>query len=375
MIGRVDSTAGIFRDFVRGRRNRPSRGITADAQGRFNLPVPGPGAWLLTGVARGFPAQGFEAHENFAAAIVLTPEKPSAQVSFALAANAMIAGLVLDDAGEPVADATVQAQSLDEVAGSNISGRPQAAAFGQTDDRGRYELSGLAPGRYRIRVEARPWYAGGGDRFSPIVSGAPAESPLDPSLDVVYGETWYPGSADEEAGEVLTLAGGELRQADFHLIAIAAAHIVVPRVAGSGAATRDTRNWTGPLVTRDGAGNAGFGSLTGTMRVTPDSWVIGGLQPGTYQLRLPGEDGHPSTDSGAVYRACWSRGRGRSHCRTAYATSRFDVHGRGCRTLGGNADGFSQWKAVQFQCEGSVRLWISPRAWKRRRSRTKCACS
>ena len=267
---------------------------TADAQGRFSLEAPGAGAWLLTGVARGFHSQAYEAHEDFASAIVLTDARPAAQVNFRLAADAMIAGAVLDEAGEAVQGAQVMVERSDA---ADANGREAVAGFGLTDDRGRYEVAALAPGAYRVWVEARPWYAAGGSRFGGAVNAAAPESALDPSLDVVYPTTWFPGAEDARAAEVVRLLSGEVRQADFHLQALAAAHLVVARpvtpVAQGGGRNED-RGWTGPMVTRVTAG--GNGVMTGNMRATTGSWEVTGLAPGTYQVRMPGADGRPGTD-------------------------------------------------------------------------------
>ena len=103
----------------------------------------------------GYRLQAYEQHESFSSGVVLTDAAPSAAVTFRLAPDAVLSGVVFDEAGEPVAAAQVQAQ--DVTAGSN----DRLAGLAQTDDRGHYELAGLAPGGYRLRVDARPWYASG----------------------------------------------------------------------------------------------------------------------------------------------------------------------------------------------------------------------
>ena len=65
---------------------------------------------------------------------------------------------------------------------------------------------------------------------------------LDPSLDMVYASTWYPGVDREESAETLTLTGGEDREADFRLNAIAAVHL---QVHPSGERTDSVRRTSG----------------------------------------------------------------------------------------------------------------------------------
>ena len=260
--------------------------VLADAHGRFSIEVPKAGAWQLAGIARGYRLQAYDVHETFSSAVVITDNAPSASVTLRLSPDAVISGVVFDEAGEPVASAQVQAEQAD---GPDL--RP--AGFAQTDDRGHYELTGLAPGAYRLRVDARPWYAAGaGVRFTlrQTPNSAPPASPLDPSLDVVYPATWYPGTDDEHAAEVLTLSGGEARQADFHLLAQPAARLSVPRTSAGSAEELRTRSV--PVVLRvPEAGSVGFPAPTGNFSATADTWEVSGLAPGTYEVRLPAGTG------------------------------------------------------------------------------------
>ena len=211
----------------------------------------------------------------------------------------------------------VQSENAGDTGGAE--NRPAGAT--QTDDRGHYELAGLAPGAYRLRVEARPWYASGGGApvlgrsftgLVPLVAAQTttgAASP-DPSLDLVYPTTWFPGAESAAQADVLTLAGGEDRQADFHLLPQPAAQLTVARptptgVGGIASPSQDVHGWLGPLVSQSGAASP---LVTGTMSVTADAWEVGGLGPGTYEVRIPTTDGS-SPDVRQVYRYAWRRSR------------------------------------------------------------------
>ena len=268
--------------------------VLADAHGRFTLEAPRPGIWRLTGIARGYRLQAYEQHDGFSSGVVLSESAPTASVTFRLAPDAVLSGVVFDEAGEPVATAQVQAQNVTD---PNSAGN-RLGAFAQTDDRGHYELSGLAPGAYRLRVDARPWYA---STDSAIFSGrfsvqtapqsAPAGSTLDPSLDVVYPPTWFPGTEDAAQADVIPLAGGEERQADFHLLPQPAATLTVPRTP-TAEGFEEPRGFAGPIVFR--ASGDAFALPVGSMLSTPDAWQVGGLAPGTYQVRMPAGNGSPA---------------------------------------------------------------------------------
>ncbi len=280
---RAAGFAGGRFDGFRSRRADPAGpddAILADAHGRFVIDIAKAGAWRLSGIARGFRLQGYDVHESFSSAIVLTEAAPTASVTFRLEPNAAISGAILDEAGEPVMGAQVQAEDA-------ATPDSRAVAFSLTDDRGHYELAGLAPGSYRVRVDARPWYAAGSNAPFPGQPGqsTASPSPLDPSLDVVYPTTWFPGSNDRRTGDILKLSGGEDRQADFHLLPMEAAHLSFPR-AGGPDGSEEGRGAAGPVVLP--LSSQGFGAATGNVHRTANSWEVDGLAPGTYEVRMPG---------------------------------------------------------------------------------------
>ncbi len=275
----------------RERRQEPTE-VDADVRGHFQISVDHPGAYILAGSAREYRRQNFDAHEGFFSSVVLTPAAPVANLVFRMERDASITGLVLDEAGEPVRNAQVIAEAPGQAEGRGLrfgrGGGGQQAGFAQTDDRGRYELSSLAPGAYRVRVQAQPWYAQGlNGRFG----GATAGPALDPSLDVVYPATWFPGVEDEAAAEPIQVSGGEERQADFHMTAVASVHLLVPRPEAPPPVDGQPRPQRNILLTRVSpqGGGGGFGQTT----VSPTAQEFGGLSPGLYELRTVGPDGRP----------------------------------------------------------------------------------
>lgn len=290
--------------------------VIADDSGRFTLALAHAGMWRLVGSARGYHTQTYEEHESFYTGIVLTAASPARAVTFRMAPDATIMGLVLDEAGEPVRQAQVAgirlphaAPGQTEVAGT---ARFNSVENAMTDDRGRYELSGLAPGDYRVRVQAQPWYSSsmrgnaGGIRIisgsgiggqagfaaqpNAVAQTAAVSQPQDPSLDVVYATTWYPAAGSEDGAETVSLTGGEERQADFHLTAIPSVHLQVPHLQAAAPAEngrpRPQRAATVMRVSGDGMStpvNFSGGNAS--------TWDFGGLTPGTYEIHLPGPDG------------------------------------------------------------------------------------
>ncbi|MGH9595349.1 MAG: hypothetical protein ACRD3K_00985, partial [Edaphobacter sp.] len=113
-------------------------------------------------------------------------------------------------------------------------------------------------------------------------------SSLDPSLDVAYPTTWFPGVADPMLAETIALRAGDTRQADFHLIPIPSIHmrILLPPPVDNGPNTPPVRAF--PIVQQINPGR-GPGFMQVTTRFQGQNQIdIGGLTPGVYQIRLAG---------------------------------------------------------------------------------------
>lgn len=302
---------------ARNQRSAPANPETrADASGRFTLDLPHGGSWRVTAAARGFRSQAYEEHEGYYSSIVLSESVPTYEAKFLLIPDSMISGLVLDEAGEAVPSAQIVAELLPPVLPgedrASPGAQPRYVANAQADDRGRYELPFLAPGEYRLRAQAQPWYASGargGPRMgAPVVAIAggfsggalppsPATTNPDPSLDMVYPVTWYPAADSEGGAETVRLADGEQRQADFHLTAIPASHLVVTRPEAAQPEPGGRRPHPQRPVTITRIGSDGSFGQTSFIGGNGREWDFGGLAPGTYEVRLPGPNGDADAET------------------------------------------------------------------------------
>ena len=279
-----------------------------DASGHFSIDLPSAGMWVLSGSAPGFRAQMYEHHENFFSSIVLTPSAPSYRAELRLDPDSLITGYVIDEGGEPVRNARLGLYSAAPSIPNGLTPQGIARFFAQTDDRGHYEFSGLAPGSYQISVQAEPWYAQavrGGVRSTSLADSSPANL----ALDVIYPLTWFPGVTDKSSAGTITLKGGEALRADFNLVPAPAVHL---RVAAASDLTTAP-----PVSSRDRGGigngiapppvipllakvtNDEFSGANLTTRMDANGQVdVGGLSPGLYRVGL-GRDDH-GTSGGPV---------------------------------------------------------------------------
>ncbi len=282
LIGRGGSGGGF------GNRQFPSQANSSDcdAQGHFSVTVPSAGSWRLTASARGFVSQAFDEHQLYSSAIVLTAEAPTKDIEFRLSPEASIAGVVVDEAGEPVRNAQIALVSVPPPVpgGPQPAGNARGAA--RTDDRGMYELPNLAPGDYRVTVHAQPWYTTQANRGNDSEA-----SSLDPSLDFAYPTTWFPGVTDPALAETISLHAGDIRQADFHLVPVPSIHLrilVPPRVITEPNVPRQPPSLPIVQPINSGAGGQGFVQVTTHYDQQQGLVDIGGLTPGLYQIRMSG---------------------------------------------------------------------------------------
>lgn len=276
------------------RRQFPaSEGVDADEHGRFSLSVPSAGSWQLTADALGYVSQAYDQHENYSSAVILTNAAPVVDLVFRLPPESSIRGEVRDEAGEAVRNARVGLLSQQLPNPGETTDPFRARAFTQTDDRGMYEFANLPPGKYRVMVEARPWYANTNQsrRFNVPVASPEANASLDPSLDVTYQLTWFPGVDDALQAETLALRAGDDRRADFHLVPIPAIHlrIVPPPTEQSSARTVPIF----PVLERVDVGVPGNGIPQNISTLPQGQIDVGGLAPGLYRVRIPGQNMEP----------------------------------------------------------------------------------
>jgi len=197
MVVNSSTGEGLRRAVVFLRRSDVSRNSPApasytaatDSEGKYVFSGLAPGTYVLSAERNGFtPAR-------YASSVKLDPGQKASGLLVLMTPHAVITGRVLDDEGEPVVGAEVQASTL-----GYLQGRKQLtrAAGATTNDLGEYRVYGLPPGRYFLSVTARS---------NPLV--APAEE---------YATTYYPRTTDPAAAVPIPVpAGAQMRNIDVTL--------------------------------------------------------------------------------------------------------------------------------------------------------------
>ena len=135
----------------------PARRQTTDSRGRFVFTdLPASDGYILSARKTGYESDGAFGRGSATTprALSLADREWRSDATIRLWRQAAINGTVTDEAGEPVAGATVMLLGR-----LLVSGQPQLAAgpSTKTDDRGIYRFAGLPPGKYLVSVPSVQW--------------------------------------------------------------------------------------------------------------------------------------------------------------------------------------------------------------------------
>ena len=190
------------------------RTATTDAQGGFTFTGLPPGSYRVTAspgqFSAGYLPMTFGAKKpsgpgstDLGTPIELADGQTFDKAVVGLVRGAVITGRVTDENGEPLS--RVQVNSVLFPGGAARGIRTSTAS---TDDLGQFRIFGLVPGEYGVAAEAR------GNTFVP--PNAPPEAEED---RVGFVTTYYPGTADEAAGQrVRTRTGAETAGVEIRMV-------------------------------------------------------------------------------------------------------------------------------------------------------------
>jgi len=174
------------------------RGYT-DSAGKFVIPNITPGGFRLWVSASGYVPQTYGAKAagglSTGTVISLAPGQSVRGITVLLTAASTISGRVTSSTGELLSGLNVNAVRI-AYDSSGIKKFITTNGAAQTDDRGEYRITGIAPGRYYLRAES-PGSSIPNELLqrigrAPISSGA-------------YGAMYYPGVADASGASLLEL--------------------------------------------------------------------------------------------------------------------------------------------------------------------------
>jgi hypothetical protein len=185
------------------------------------------------------------------------------QVNFALPRGAVIAGRVLDEFGDPVAGARVQALRYQLSQGTRRLS--PTGMFAQTDDTGAFRLYGLMPGEYYV---------------SALLRALPADDTAD---STGYAPTYYPGTGSVTEAQPVSLGVSEEASISFALMAVRTARVSGSVITSMGV---PLSNGMVVLLAPDAAGGGPMAFGAGNRIRADGSFALANVAPGSYTLMV-----------------------------------------------------------------------------------------
>jgi len=248
----------------------------SDDAGHFLFEDLTPGAYRLSAERAGFLDQEFGARSALSPGtpVELTAGQHITDLEFKLSPHGVIAGKVLDDKGDPVANVDVVAFRQIGYGSRRSMVRAEASA---ANDLGEFRIAGLTPGSYIVAVD-RP----AANTTVEAVRRKPGQQEED------YVPCFHPGVTDPiDAVPVPVAVGQEVSGRNIQ-IRKARVYWVRGRLAGGGQATGNVLLTLQPREAA--AAGLGLGRLTATVR-RDRAFEIHGVQPGSYYLTAVRVDG------------------------------------------------------------------------------------
>ena len=286
-----------------GQQDGMPYGTTTDAGGHFLLDDVDPGRYSLLASRNGFVTQQYsrDGAARRATTLTLAAGQKMTDVIFKLTPQAIIAGHIVDEDGEPLAGVTVQTMRVGYARDGKKQLMPGAGAA--TNDLGEYRIRGLAPGKYFLAAIYRSAGMNSYDLPERITGGSEAQQ----AADEGYPTTYYPNATRAESAAQIEIGpGSQIQGIDMRLIRTRTAHI---RGRVVNVPSRFAQNMMVQLLPRDmtfarmgiqniarAAGNGGTFELRG---VAPGSYVLSAFSNNDVEAlraRMPIEVGASNID-------------------------------------------------------------------------------
>jgi hypothetical protein len=244
------------------------RTAKTDASGRYEITNLPEGRYNVTANKANFVPAVFGQRRPMAPGLPfdLKAGQVAERVDFSLARAGSIAGRVVDEFGDPVAEVQVSTSRYQYVNGERRLMPGQGR--GMTNDLGEFRLFGLTPGEYLVSATVRDFALADGDDRSG------------------YAPTYYPGTGNPAAAQAIAIAAGQ----SVAGVTLPLMPVRTQRVSGLALDASGKPMTTAMVVAL--ARDRGPGTFSASGQIKPDGrFTIAGLPPGDYVLRVGAPDG------------------------------------------------------------------------------------
>jgi Carboxypeptidase regulatory-like domain len=260
-----------------------SRTTMTDADGRYEFVDLPDGRFNVTSTKAGYVSVQYGQTRPFESGkpIELADKQVVDKADISMPRGSVIVGRIVDEFGEPVADAIVTAMRQQWAGGRRRL--VNAGRTAQTNDLGQFRMYGLPPGDYFVSATVRNM---DGMMFDLMGATPAAAPPRAAAPSSGYAPTYYPGTAAAGEAQKLTLAAGQEAQGiDFPLLPVRLARITGIVLNSEG------RPAEGTLVSAvPGRGLEGAMMMIGGGARTnrEGAFTLSNVAPGDYVLQVRG---------------------------------------------------------------------------------------
>jgi protocatechuate 3,4-dioxygenase beta subunit len=277
-----------------------SKAALSDAEGRYEFRDLPAGRFSLSASKSGYVGVQYGQSRPFESGrpIELADKQVLDKADISMPRGSVISGRIVDEFGEPVADAMVSAMRQ-----SWAGGRRRlvpAGRTGQTNDLGQFRMYGLPPGDYYVSATLRNAETMMFDIMGP--QGGPTGS--NPGSG--YAPTYFPGTTTPSEAQKITVAiGQEAHQTDFALMPVRLAKISGVVMSSDGKPLENAMINVVPS-NRSGDNSVGMMMMGSSARTSKDGiFTVNGVAPGDYTLnarmiRLTTPDGGGMTFTATI---------------------------------------------------------------------------
>jgi protocatechuate 3,4-dioxygenase beta subunit len=201
-----------------------SKGAVTDAEGRFEFRDLPAGRFNVSAAKSGFVSVQFGQLRPFESgkSIDLVDGQLMDKADIAMPRGGVVSGRLVDEFGDPIADAVVSAMRS-----AWAGGRRRLVPSGRTamtNDLGQFRIYGLSPGDYYVSATFRGDVMG--MEIMATMGGMAAGGPTGSNPNSGYAPTYFPGTPNgAEAQKVVIAAGQEAQNTDFALLPVKLAKI------------------------------------------------------------------------------------------------------------------------------------------------------
>ena len=261
-----------------------SKSAMTDGEGRYEFRDLPAGRFNMTATKAGYVTIQYGQTRPFETGrpIDLAEGQLMDKADFSMPRGSAISGRLVDEFGDPIADALVSAMRS-----AWAGGRRRLQSTGrtaQTNDLGQFRIYGLSPGDYYVSATFR-----GADimameiNMSALAGGGASGGPTGSVPNSGYAATYFPGTQNGAEAQKITLGvGQEAQNTDFALLPVKLAKITGTVISSEGKPVEGSMINAAP---RNSEG-AGMMMMSGSGRSDKNgNFTISNVSPGEYTLQ------------------------------------------------------------------------------------------